>query len=129
MHSCIDRTFLIFPPFQIPITDRPNRDGDGVFLRNDGKEMPKDILEETRDFLWKVHDEANKFSKIKDLKEAPQSIGHYFQQRFNEWIQQKKFTENGEKIAWRKQYYDWFIKVEFTRFWPNCRPQILRLHS
>ena len=61
--------------FQIPITDRANGDGEGIFLRNDGKEIPQDILKETRDFLWSVHNEANKFAKVKEIREAPQSIG------------------------------------------------------
>ena len=60
---------------QIPITDRANGDGEGIFLRNDGKEIPQDILKETRDFLWSVHNEANKFAKVKEIREAPQSIG------------------------------------------------------
>ena len=60
---------------QIPITDRANGDGEGIFLRNDGKEMPHVILQETRDFLWSVHNDANKFAKVKEIRDAPQSIG------------------------------------------------------
>ena len=61
--------------FQIPISDRPNRDGEGIFIRDDGKEMPKEILEETSEFLWAIHEDANKFAKVTQVEDAPKSIG------------------------------------------------------
>ena len=108
IHLCISILHIIF---QIPISDRPNRDGEGIFIRNDGKEMPKDIFEETSEFLWTVHEDANKFAKVTEVEDAPKSMGHYFEKRFNAWLKEKE-NESQEVQDWRKQYYNWFIKYE-----------------
>ena len=109
IHLCISILHNII--FQIPISDRPNRDGEGIFIRDDGKEMPKDIFEETSEFLWTVHEDANKFAKVIEVEDAPKSIGHYFEKRFNDWLKEKE-NESQEVQDWRKQYYNWFIKYE-----------------
>ena len=74
--------------------------------------MPNHILEETRAFLKQVHRDANKFAKVKKVTDAPKSMGHYFQQRFTEWISTKQQSEDDVTLDWRRQVYKWFIKFE-----------------
>ena len=69
------------------------------------------ISDETLEFLWSVHEEANKFSREPETVDSiPQSMGHYFQQKFSDWLNQK--SEDYETTLWRKQLYNWFIKFE-----------------
>ena len=39
-----------------------SRDGEGIFVRDDGTEIPKEILDETELFLDEVHDKCYKVS-------------------------------------------------------------------
>jgi hypothetical protein len=65
-----------------------NRDGEGVFLRVDGKEIPDDILDDTFEFLEKVHEDLNKFAREEfDPEDIPKSVGHYFESEFKTWLQ------------------------------------------
>jgi hypothetical protein len=40
-----------------------SRDGEGIFVRDDGIEIPKDVLDETELFLDDVHDRCYKVLK------------------------------------------------------------------
>jgi hypothetical protein len=48
---------------QIPISPVASRDGEGIFVRDDGIEIPKDVLDETELFLDDVHDRCYKVLK------------------------------------------------------------------
>lgn len=72
-------------------------------------------MDETRDFLWQVHWECDQFAKVNNPeKEAPKSVGHYFQQRFQHWLNtdDKCKDDDPDSRAWRNQFYNWFIKFE-----------------
>ena len=66
-----------------------NRDGEGVFVRSDGVEMPTDLHEETLAFLDGLHDDCNKFAD--NPKEgAGLSVGAFFKREFDQWIEETK---------------------------------------
>ena len=64
------------------------------------------------DFLWELHEEADKFAKGYDVTQVPKSIGHFFNEKFNLWLNTEKLKDNKETKGWRKQLFDWFIKYE-----------------
>ncbi len=97
----------------IALADRANRDSEGLFLRCDGEPVPKSVSEETIDFLWSIHEEANKFSRDPDCVESvPKSMGHYFKDRFAAWLESDKKSDDETTRSWRKQLFQWFIKFE-----------------
>ena len=102
--------------FQIPIVeDKIETDYEGTFLRNeDGNMVPKELLEETTDFLWNIHAEADKFADALeyDVSQVPTSIGHFMKDKFTEWLNTVKKSDNFETKQWRKQIFQWFIKYE-----------------
>ena len=65
---------MITPFLQVPISPVASRDGEGIFIRDDGLEIPKDILDETELFLDKVHDQCYKVTdteaRTRDLLET-----------------------------------------------------------
>ena len=65
------------------------------------------------DYLWSVHEEANKFSRDPDTSVViPQSMGHYFDQKFQNWLENDKKSDDEETKTWRRQLFNWFIKFE-----------------
>ncbi|TRY70897.1 hypothetical protein TCAL_02797 [Tigriopus californicus] len=97
---------------KIPIHAEVNRDGEGRFVRNDGREMPSSILEETMVKLDFIHDDCNKFAK--DPKKFAQlSIGEVFKKEFDTWLHEEKIGhEPHEHTEWRRQFFQWYIKWE-----------------
>ena len=60
-----------------------------------------------------MHEDANKFSRNPDTSlEIPKSMGHYFDQKFQEWLEKDKKSDSEETKVWRKQLFNWFIKFE-----------------
>lgn len=100
--------------FQIPtVEDNIGTDYEGIFLRNeDGEVVPREILADTTEFLWKIHEEADKFANTQDLCQVPTSIGHFMEEKFNHWLITTKQSDDCEAKQWRKQIYQWFIKYE-----------------
>ena len=95
------------------MADRANRDSEGVFIRTDGQSVPLEILEETLDYLWSVHEDANKFSRNPEKSAIiPQSMGHYFDEKFQDWLEKDKRSDDAETKMWRRQLFNWFIKFE-----------------
>ena len=95
------------------MAEKANRDCEGIFIRTDGHSVPLEILEETMDYLWSVHEEANKFSRDPDTSVViPQSMGHYFDEKFQNWLENDKKADNEETKTWRRQLFNWFIKFE-----------------
>lgn len=92
------------------MAEKANRDSEGVFIRSDGELVPNEIAEETIDFLWSIHKEADKFSRQaqKFAHQIPKSMGHFFEERFQTWVEEKE----PETRLWRKQLFNWFIKFE-----------------
>ena len=64
------------------------------------------------EFLWELHEEADKFANGYKLSEVPKSIGHFFNKRFNSWLNKEKKNDDFETKLWRKQLFQWFIKYE-----------------
>jgi len=47
-----------------------------------------------------------------DPKLTPKSVGHYFEEEFEEWLRTKKADDDPETRRWRQQYFTWWIKWE-----------------
>lgn len=91
-----------------------NRDGEGVFLRDDGQEIPAHIKAETEAKCEAIHEDLNKFAREDyPVSEVPRSVGHYFDDEFSAWLKEKEEAgEDSETLAWRRQFYDWWIRWE-----------------
>ena len=85
-----------------------------MFLRDDGEQIPNEILIETEEKLDSIHDDLDKFARENyDLDQIPESVGHYFKSEFNKWLKEKEASgEDLESLEWRKQFYDWYIRWE-----------------
>ena len=64
--------------------------------------------------MWKIHEEADKFANTQDydLSQVPTSIGHFMEDKFNDWLNTTKQNDDSEARQWRKQIFQWFIKYE-----------------
>ena len=64
--------------------------------------------------MWKIHEEADKFANTQDydLSQVPTSIGHFMEDKFNDWLNSTKQNDDSEARQWRKQIFQWFIKYE-----------------
>eukprot|EP00095_Tigriopus_kingsejongensis_P003306 maker-scaffold355_size198070-snap-gene-0.36 protein:Tk03306 transcript:maker-scaffold355_size198070-snap-gene-0.36-mRNA-1 annotation:"GG11620" len=97
---------------QIPISAETNRDGEGLFIRNDGLEIPSNILEETLTQLDLIHD-SDKYIDNPAPVEDKLSMGEVFRQEFELWLQDHKIGQEPlEHTQWRRQFYQWYIKWE-----------------
>ena len=76
--------FLVYN-LQIPIAEKSLEAGMGLFLRDDGKEMPDAIITETETQLGKIAEGLGAIAG--DPKKMPESVGHYYEQEFNKWIE------------------------------------------
>jgi len=47
-----------------------------------------------------------------DPKLTPESVGHYFEQEFEEWLRTEKSDDDPETRRWRRQFFTWWIKWE-----------------
>ncbi|XP_071748796.1 spermine oxidase [Lepeophtheirus salmonis] len=100
----------------ISVAEIANRDGKGNFMSQSGDIPPKEILHSTLNFLQEVHESV--YDVLDDegqLKDGiPSSVGKYFKQRFEKWLDQLRENESAELIKWRQRIFNWRI------LWENC---------
>merc|ERR1711892_508534 len=94
---------------QIPVTNDESGDGDGTFYLPGGKTVPKKLLKQSLKFSENLHSYLDKFSRENIDEPVPQSVGHFFEERMDEFLLKEK---NEEKCKIKKALLDWFIKWE-----------------
>ena len=105
--------FSVLFTLKVPLSPKTNRDSEGLYISNKGAPIPQEIADETIEFLWTVHEDANKFSRNPDqVTIIPKSMGHYFEERFQDWLETEKSSDLPEVMELRKQLFYWFLKFE-----------------
>lgn len=81
-----------------------NRDGEGIFLRDDGVQMPEKLRIETEEKMEEIHEDLDKFADPEFDGVMPKSVGHYFEAEFEKWLKTlvRRGTEHCEQLITKK---------------------------
>ena len=69
----------------------------GCFYLGNGERVNSDIVEEMRKFNEFCYDECNKFAREGGDLELPESVGHFYKSKFQEYVQKFNDRSNGIK--------------------------------
>ncbi|KOC63640.1 Spermine oxidase [Habropoda laboriosa] len=118
------------------LVDIDYRDGQGIFIRNNGREVDKALIEEIDDLIRNTLEDCEDYVD-KDVEKGCENIGAVLRNTFNQYLHQKNDSPAIKNI--KEEIFDWnlkFLKIDnscytlndlSTKYWGKFKVNAKRL--
>lgn len=93
------------------LTDVVSQEGDGLYLREDGSVVDKELVRNVDDFVKNTLESCEIYSKSEECANIPRSIGEVLNLEFTKYLNSKREDADEVKLI-KKELFDWHVRFQ-----------------